>query len=60
MDDLKNLVLLKGLMRDIEGKVLGSDAAGYDLSRLKPESSWVLIQAEPRLAESILPASTST
>ena len=37
-----------------------SDAAGYDLSQLKPESSWALIQAEPRLAESILPASTST
>ena len=32
-----------------------SDAAGYNLSRLKPESSWAPIQAEP-----ILPASTST
>ena len=38
----------------------GSDAAGYDLSRLKPESSWALIQAEPQLAKSILLASTST
>ena len=37
-----------------------SDAASYDLSRLKPESSWVLIQVELRLAEPILPASTST
>ena len=37
-----------------------SDAAGYNLSRLKPESSWALIQAEPRLAEPILLASTST
>ena len=42
------------------GAVGASDATGYDLSRLKPESSWALIQAEPRLAESILPASTLT
>ena len=36
------------------------DAASYDLSRLKPELSWAPIQAEPRLAELILPASTLT
>ena len=39
---------------------LCSDATGYDFSQLKPEPSWVLIRVEPRLAESIVPASTST
>ena len=34
------------------------DAASYNLSRLEP--SWVLIQVEPRLAESILLTSTLT
>ena len=47
-------------LHTLRGSADCSDAAGYDLSRLKPESSWALIQAEPRLAESILPASTST
>ena len=37
-----------------------SDAAGYNLSQLKPEPSWVLIQAEPWLAEPILSALTLT
>ena len=37
-----------------------SDAASYNLSQLKPELSWVPIQAEPWLAKPILPASTST
>ena len=40
--------------------MMGSDATSYDSSRLKLELSWVLIQVEPRLAESILSTSTST
>ena len=37
-----------------------SDATGYNLSRLKLEPSWVLIQVELQLAEPILSASTLT